>query len=152
MSKLTDKIWEISAPVAEKNGCQIWDIEYVKEAGQWFLRLYIDKQDGGVNISDCEAISRELDEILDEHDLIAQSYTFEVSSAGAERQLKRPSDFERFMGTKVEVKLYTPLDGTKSYSGELLAYEGGEVTIKTSEEEERKFTKAQVAQVRLCIF
>ncbi len=151
MSKLTEKIWELSSPVVEKNDCEIWDIEYVKEAGQWFLRLYIDRREGGINISDCEAISRELDEILDEHDLIAQSYTFEVSSAGAERQLKRPSDFERYKGSKVEVKLYTPLDGTKAYSGELLAYENGDVTIQT-DAEERTFTKAQVAQVRLCIF
>ena len=101
-------------PVAKAHGCELWDVEYVKEAGGWFLRIYIDKEDG-VSITDCEAVSRALDPVLDERDPIPDSYTFEVSSAGAERTLKRPSDFERFMGHLVEVKLYKARDNRKEY-------------------------------------
>ncbi|MBQ8974855.1 MAG: ribosome maturation factor RimP, partial [Oscillospiraceae bacterium] len=104
MSKITDTVAALARPVVEQAGCELWDVEYVKEAGQWFLRVYIDKE-GGVSIDDCEAVSRALDPILDESDPIETSYVFEVSSAGAERSLKRPSDFERFMGSLVEVRL-----------------------------------------------
>ena len=147
MSKITDKVWSMAEPIAAKNGCEVWDVEYVKEAGQWFLRLYIDKE-GGVFINDCEAISRELDKLLDEADPIPESYVFEVSSAGAERQLKRQSDFERFMGSKAEVKLYRPVDGAKSFIGTLKGYDNGDVTLETAAGEQR-FEKKQVASVRL---
>jgi len=149
LSKITDKVWAMAEPVAAKNGCEIWDVEYVKEAGQWFLRIYIDKE-GGVFINDCEAISRELDKMLDEADPIPESYVFEVSSAGAERQLKRASDFERFYGSKVEVKLYRPLDGAKAFVGKLLSYDNGDVVLETAAGEQR-FEKKQVASVRLRI-
>ncbi len=111
------------------------------------MRLYIDKE-GGVGIDDCERISRRLDPILDEADPIPESYVFEVGSAGAERQLKRPSDFARFMGAEVEVKLYKPLEGRKSFVGALAGCENGDVTLLL-DGEERRFAKAQVAQVRL---
>jgi ribosome maturation factor RimP len=94
MGKLTDKIAELARPVVEQNGCELWDVEYVREAGANYLRVYVDKE-GGVGIDDCERISRELDPLLDEADPIAESYIFEVGSAGCERQLKRPSDFQR---------------------------------------------------------
>jgi ribosome maturation factor RimP len=110
MSKITDRIWQLAEPVVKEQGCEIWDVEYVKEAGGWYLRLYIDRE-GGVSIDDCEAVSRAFDPILDEEDPIPTSYVFEVSSAGAERALKRPGDFEKFMGSFVEVKLYKPVDG-----------------------------------------
>ena len=100
MKKVTEVVRELALPVVEENGCKLWDVEYVREAGQWYLRLYIDK-DGGVNILDCEAISRAMSDILDEADPIESSYIFEVASAGAERPLKRPSDFEQFMGSPV---------------------------------------------------
>lgn len=148
MSKLTDKVWAIAEPIAKENGCEIWDIEYVKEASQWYLRIYIDRAEGGVFIADCEAVSRAVDVVLDEEDFISESYVFEVSSAGAERQLKRPSDFERFMGSKVEVRLYKPLDGTKIFEGTLSSYDNGDVTIEMPDET-MSFTKAQVARVGL---
>ena len=148
MSKITDKVWALAEPVVSKNGCEIWDVEYVKEAGQWFLRLYIDKPEGGVFISDCENISRELDKMLDEADPIPESYVFEVSSAGAERALKRPGDFERFMGSSVEVRLYRPLDGAKNFVGVLRGYDGGDVTLETAAGPLR-FEKKQVASVHL---
>ena len=102
MNKIAQKVYELAQPVAQRQGLEIWDVEYLREAGQWFLRVYIDKENG-VGIDDCEKFSRELDPILDEADPISESYVFEVSSAGAERELKRTSDFERFIGSKVEV-------------------------------------------------
>lgn len=112
MSKISDKVEALARPVVEEEGCKLWSVEYIKEAGTWYLRIFIDK-DGGVGIADCEAISRRLDPILDEADPIPESYVFEVGSAGAERELKRTSDFEQFIGSDVEVKLYQPYEGEK---------------------------------------
>ena len=89
MKKITDVVWELAEPVVQEHGCQLWDVEYVREAGQWYLRLYLDK-DGGVDILDCEAISRRVSDLLDEADPIESSYVFEVGSAGLERQPQRP--------------------------------------------------------------
>ena len=104
MSKITEKVEALAKPVVEDEGCELWAVEYVREAGSWYLRVLIDK-DGGVGIDDCERISRRLDPILDEADPIPDSYVFEVGSAGAERELKRSFDFERYIGSEVEVKL-----------------------------------------------
>lgn len=103
--KITDQVWEFAEPLVQACGCSLWDVEYVREGGEWFLRLYLDKE-GGVDIDDCEAVSRAVDPVLDEKDPIPESYRFEVCSAGLERQLKRPSDFERYLGEPVLVKLY----------------------------------------------
>lgn len=149
MNRIAQRVQELALPVAEGLGLEIWDVEYVKEAGQWFLRVYIDKA-GGVGIDDCEAFSRAFDPILDAEDPIAESYVFEVSSAGAERELKRPSDFERFLGAYVEVRLYKAQDGSKTHTGDLAAYDGGAVTIRTPAGE-RTFPAEAVAQVRLRI-
>ena len=147
MSKITETVWKLAEPVAREAGVEIWDVEYVKEAGQWFLRVYLDKE-GGISINDCETVSRALDPILDEADPIPDSYMFEVSSAGVERALKRPSDFERFMGSLVAVKLYTPKDGRKEFTGYLKGYEDGTVTIE-ADGTETVFEKKEVAGVRL---
>ena len=148
MNKIAQRVYDLALPVAEKMGLDIWDVEYLKEAGDWYLRVYIDKLEGGIFISDCENFSREMDPILDEADPIEGSYVFEVSSAGAERQLKRPSDFERFMGSNVEVKLYKAVDGRKSYQGTLSAYEDGKVSVDVSGIV-MSFEKEVVASVRL---
>ena len=100
MKKITEVVWALAEPAVQAQGCRIWDVEYVREAGQWYLRLYLDK-DGGVDILDCEAISRTVSDLLDEADPIESSYVFEVGSAGLERQLKRPGDFAQFMGENV---------------------------------------------------
>ena len=147
MKKVTEIAAELAAPVVAEQGCELWDVEYVKEAGTWYLRLYIDKE-GGVNITDCEAISRRVSDLLDEADPIEGSYTFEVSSAGAERPLKRPSDFERFMGSPVTVRLYKNRDGRKEFAGVLAGYEDGAV-ILTVGEETMRFEKPEIALVRL---
>ena len=145
----SDKIAEIARPVVEEEGCSLWDVEYVREAGTWYLRVFIDR-DGGVSIDDCERVSRRLDPILDEEDPIPDSYVFEVGSAGADRELKRPGDFEQFMGSEVEVKLYRPVDGSKHYTGTLSGYEAGAVSLTVGEKTLR-FPKEQVAQVRLYV-
>ena len=148
MSKVTERVLALAEPVAAGCGCEVWDVEYVREAGAWYLRLYIDKP-GGVSIDDCEAVSRALDPILDEADPIPTSYIFEVSSAGAERVLKRPGDFERFFGEQVEVRHYQPVQGVKSHTGELVSRsEDGAVTIRVNGDE-ISFPSAQVAQARL---
>lgn len=143
MSKVTEKVEALARPVIEDEGCELWSVEYVREAGSWYLRVFIDK-DGGVGIDDCERISRRLDPILDEADPIPDSYVFEVGSAGAERELKRPSDFEKYMGSEVEVKLYQPYEGKKSLVGKLEAYENGDITISSVQ-----LKKSQIAQVKL---
>jgi ribosome maturation factor RimP len=147
MSKITDKVYELARPVVEEAGCSLWDVEYVREAGSWYLRVFIDKE-GGVSINDCETISRALDPILDEADPIPDSYVFEVGSAGAERELKRPGDFEQFMGSEVEVRLYQPLNGSKIFVGTLAGYDDGNVTV-TVGKNNMTFQKTQVALVKL---
>lgn len=149
MSKVTDIIEKLARPVIEEYGCTLWDVEFVREAGTHYLRVYIDK-DGGVSISDCEAISRALDPILDEEDPIAESYTFEVSSAGAERALRRPSDFEQFAGAYVAVGLYSPKNGRKEHLGHLKEYDNGAVIIESAGETLR-FEKNEVSSVHLRI-
>ena len=149
MSKLTDKIAQIARPVVEDEGCSLWDVEYVREAGTWYLRIFIDREDG-VSIEGCERISRRLDPILDEEDPIPDSYVFEVGSAGADRELKRPGDFKQFMGSAVEVRLYRPVDGSKRFTGTLVDYQDGEVSI-TQGERTLRFEKDQIAQVRLYV-
>lgn len=148
MNKVVEAVSAMAKPVVEAQGCELWDVEYVREAGQWFLRVYIDRE-GGVSIDDCEAVSRALDPLLDEADPIPDSYNFEVSSAGVERELKRPSDFERFMGSFSAVKLYRASGGAKEHLGYLRAFEGGNVTIETKAGEVMTFEKSQVASVRL---
>ena len=147
--KVTEIVAKLAEPVVKQFGCELWDVEYVREGGEWYLRLYIDKV-GGVDISDCEAVSRAVDPILDEKDPIPESYHFEVCSAGLERALKRPSDFERFMDSNVLVKLYQPKNGSKELKGVLKAYENGDVTV---EQAGNLITlkKQEVALVRLYV-
>ena len=145
--KVTEQVARFAQPIVEAHGCSLWDVEYVREGSERFLRLYIEKE-GGVDITDCEAISRAVDPILDEQDPIAESYHFEVCSAGLERALKRPSDFARFMGSPVMVKLYRPRNGLKEIPGILRDFEDGKVTVEAGKET-ITFEKSEVALVRL---
>lgn len=149
MAKVTDTAAALALPIAEAAGCSLWDVEYVKEAGQWFLRVYIDRE-GGVSIDDCEAVSRPLSDALDEADPIEGSYILEVSSAGADRTLKKPEHFARFLGAEVEVRLYRPREGRKEFVGLLKAYEGGTVTLDVNGED-LSFPKQETALVRLYV-
>lgn len=144
MAKVTDVVEKLAAPIVGQAGCTLWDVEYVKEAGEWFLRVYIDKE-GGVDIDDCEAVSRPLSDLLDEADPIQGSYTFEVSSAGLDRPLKKPEHFQLCAGQLVDVRFYRPLDGRKEYTGALVGVDqDGSVLV-----DDKSFEKKDVAQVRL---
>ncbi len=147
MSKITDFVSELARPVVEDEGCTLWDVEYVREAGQWYLRVFIDR-DGGVSINDCERISRRLDPMLDEADPIPDSYVFEVGSAGAERELKRPSDFQHYIGSEVELRLYKPENGQRVFVGTLAEYSDGNVTVAVGGND-MTFEKSKVALVKL---
>ena len=143
MPKVTDAVAALALPIVEGAGCSLWDVEYVKEAGEWFLRVYLDKE-GGVDIDCCEAVSRPLSDALDEADPIQGSYTFEVSSAGLDRALKKPEHFAACMGRKVDLKLYRPLNGRKEITGLLTGCEDGAVSVDGV-----RFDKKDVAQTRL---
>lgn len=143
MAKVTDVVANLAAPIVEQAGCTLWDVEYVKEAGEWFLRVYIDRE-GGVDITHCEAVSRPLSDLLDEADPIQNSYTFEVSSAGLDRVLRKAEHYEACKGQLVDVKLYRPLNGRKEYTGTLNGFADGDVTV-----DDQTFEKKDVAQVRL---
>jgi len=145
--KVTEVVTAFSQPIVESFGCKLWDVEYVREGSERFLRLYIDK-DGGVDIEDCEKIHRAVDPVLDEKDPIAESYHFEVCSAGLERALKRPGDFEQFMGSAILVKLYRPRNGLKEIPCMLRGYDNGKLTVEAGKET-ITFEKSEVALVRL---
>ena len=149
MSKITALVEGLARPAVEEQGCSLWDVEYVKEAGSWYLRLYIDKE-GGVSIDDCEAVSRAVDPLLDEADPIQDAYTFEVSSAGADRVLKRPEHFAAFLGAEVDVKFYRAIDGQKSCTGVLEDYSQEGLTLSVPGGR-RQLAREDVASVRLHI-
>lgn len=149
MAKVTDAVEALALPIVEAQGCTLWDVEYVKEAGVWYLRLYIDKP-GGVSINDCEAVSRPVSDALDEADPIEGSYTFEVSSAGADRALKKPEHFAAYIDSEIEVKLYRPHEGRKDWVGVLKSYEDGAVTVE-ARSGAVTFEKKDIAQVRLYV-
>ena len=145
--KVTELVAQFAQPIIESHGCTLWDVEYVREGAERYLRIYIDKE-GDIDLDDCEKIHRAIDPILDEKDPIAESYHFEVCSAGIERALKRPGDFARFMDSPILVKLYRPRNGLKEIPGILRGYEDGCVTVEAGKET-ITFTKSEVALVRL---
>ena len=147
LNKVTEIVTSLAIPVAEELGLRIWDVEFVKEGGERYLRVYIDKE-GGVDINDCESFSRVFDKVLDDKDPIAESYIFEVSSAGLERRLYRPSDFESYMGSAVTLKTFSPKNGKKEFWGNLAAYANGDVTLSV-DGENITFAKKEIASVRL---
>lgn len=141
------KTEELIVPILDAKGFELVDVEYVKEGQDYFLRAYIDKP-GGITIDDCAAVSREMNVLLDELDYVDGAYTFEVSSPGLGRPLKKPRDYERSMGEEVEIRTYKAMDGSKEFYGILKAYDDATVTIQ-SEEEEITFNKSDIALIRL---
>ena len=141
------KTEQLLAPIAETFGVEIYDVEYVKEGSDWYLRAYIDKE-AGVNIVDCENVSRALSQKLDETDFIEDAYILEVSSPGLGRTLKKEKHFAKSMGEEVELRTYRPIDKCKEFIGILNDYQNGDVTILVGEEE-KTFSKADIALVRL---
>ena len=122
--KVTDLTAQLAQPLVEAAGCTLWDVEYVRGGGTWYLRVFIDAPEG-VNIDQCEAVSRPLSDALDEADPIQGSYVLEVGSAGADRALKKPEHFAQCMGQEVDVKLYRPREGRKEFTGTLAGYDQG---------------------------
>lgn len=141
------KTEELLLPIANQFGVEIYDVEYVKEGSEWYLRAYIDKE-AGVNIIDCEQVSRALSQKLDEEDFIADAYILEVSSPGLGRTLKKEKHFLKSIGQEVELRTYRPIGKSKDFTGILQHYQEGDVTLLMGEEE-RTFAKADIALVRL---
>lgn len=135
-------------PIAEANQVEIYDIEYVKEGSDWYLRAYIDKE-GGVTINDCEAVSRALSDALDAEDFVEDAYILEVSSPGLGRLLKKDKHFSRSLMEEVEIKTYKPVSGNKEFSGRLAAFDDRTITILPEEGGELVFDRSDVAAVRL---
>ena len=139
----------ILTPIVESRGFELVDVEYVKEAGNWYLRAYIDKP-GGITVNDCEDVSRAFSDILDEQDFIEDSYIMEISSPGLDRPLKKEKDFKRSLGKLVEIRTYRPIEKQKEFCGILNAYDSNSVTID-EDGTERTFDKKDIALIRLAI-
>ena len=139
---------ELITPILDRMNFELVDVEYVKEGGTWYLRAYIDKE-GGITVNDCEAVAREMNEILDKEDFVEDSYVFEVSSPGLGRPLKKEKDYVRSMGKEVEIRTYRAINREKEFYGILSAYDENTVTIKTEDETEMTFEKIDIALIRL---
>ena len=139
---------ELITPILDRMNFELVDVEYVKEGGTWYLRAYIDKE-GGITVNDCEAVAREMNEILDREDFVEDSYVFEVSSPGLVRPLKKEKDYIRSMGREVEIRTYRAINREKEFYGILSAYDENTVTIKTEDGTEMTFEKSDIALIRL---
>ena len=143
----TEKLLE---PILKENNFELYDVEFVKEAGTFYLRAFIDKE-GGININDCELVSRRLSELLDEKDFIPDAYILEVSSPGLGRALKKDKHFEKSIGEEVEVKLFKAIDKQKEFVGYLESYNDDVIVISDEQENEMEFERTNIASVRLVV-
>ncbi len=139
---------QLILPILEENSFELWDVEYVKEGGTWYLRAYIDKP-GGITIDDCELVSRAFNEKLDEEDFIGDAYIMEISSPGLGRALKKDRDFERCIGEDVDVRLYKAMDGEKEFTGALKAFSKEQITVEFEDGQTLEVLRKDIAQVRL---
>ena len=147
--EIENKTEALLRPIAEQNEVRIYDVEFVKEAGEWYLRAYIDRE-GGVDINKCVDVSHALSDALDEHDFIEEAYTLEVSSPGLGRSLKKDRHFENSLGLDVDIKLYKALDGVKEFSGTLKSYDRDTVTIE-NESGLQTFNRKEISSVKLAL-
>ena len=147
MAKIEKLAEEIAAPIAEERGLRVYDVEYKKEGGDWFLRIFL-YGDKGVDLEDCEAVSRKMSEKLDEADPITDAYCLEISSPGLERTLSREWHFETAIGERVELRFYAPQNGKKTAEGILKAKNAAEITIETEEDGECRYKMDLVSKVR----
>jgi ribosome maturation factor RimP len=153
MSKVTEVVEELAAPIFQELGLELVEIEYVKEGKNWFLRVYIDS-DKGVDIEECGLVSERLSEKLDEIDPIPHNYFLEVSSPGAERPLKKDKDFEKAIGKNVFIKTYEPIDGEKAFEGTLLEFDGKHIKMEIKIKTRKKTIEIpyeKVANARLAV-
>ncbi len=133
-SKTEKAVIALAEPVAAQEGAFLYDVEFVKEGGIWFLRVYVDKEDGGISLDECETISRSLSDVLDKEDPISQNYYLEVSSPGIERKLKTDAHFKMYMGSCVDVGLYKAIGGAKQLTGTLTDYDGETIRLTVENE------------------
>ena len=147
---IATEIEKLVLPITDANNWELVDVEYVKEGGEFFLRIYIDKE-GGVSLNECEVVTRTLNPILDEKDPIKDNYFLEVSSPGLDRPLKKEKDFIRYKGRDVEIKLYKPINGAKMHEGELVGLTEDNNIKVIIDNEEVEFNKKDVALIRLAI-
>lgn len=138
---------ELLLPILSKRNFELVDVEYVKEGSTWYLRAYIDKE-GGITVNDCEDVAREMNPVLDELDYVEGSYTFEVSSPGLGRPLKKEKDYVRNMGQEVEIHTYRPIQHEKQFFGRLSSYDDKSVTILTEDDTALTFEKSDIALIR----
>lgn len=144
------KTEQMILPILERMQFELVDVEYVKEGGTWYLRAYIDKE-GGITVNDCEAVAREMNELLDAEDFISESYIFEVSSPGLGRPLKKEKDYIRNMGKEVEIRTYRAINRSKEFYGILKEYDKDSVTIVDENEEIQTFQKSEIALIRQAV-
>lgn len=145
-----ERFEKILLPITEDAGVEIYDVEYVKEGSDWYLRAYIDKE-GGVTIEDCERVSRAVSDVMDREDFIPDAYILEVSSPGLGRALKKDKHLARSIGEKVEIKTYKPIEKQKEFSGILREFDAESITIEPEEGAGMKFARSDVALVRLAL-
>lgn len=144
------KAEELLLPIATANGCEIYDVEYVKEGSDYYLRAYIDKPEG-VSIIDCENVSRAFSDKLDEVDFIADAYILEVSSPGLGRTLKKDRHLARSIGEEVEIKTFKPIDKQKDFAGILKSFDKDTIVIEAEEGKELTFTRSDIAIIKLAL-
>ncbi len=148
--RTVDIVEAFALPIAEENGIELVDVEYIKEGQDWFLRIYIDKEQG-ITLDDCKAISEALSKKLDETDPIEESYYLEVSSPGLDRELKKDKDFEKFKGRMIQISLYEPMDGKKMIEGQLLGLEDNCVILKIDEKQNLEIPREKIGKARLAV-
>jgi len=144
--ELLDLVRNTAVPAAEQAGCELVDVEFVKEGAHWYLRVFIDKE-GGVSLEDCEAVTRPVNEMLDEKDPIEQPFFLEVSSPGLERPLKTARDFAKCVGEPVEIRFYKPVGGTKQTEGTLRSFDGTTVAWLDAAGHEASAALADIAKI-----
>ena len=141
-------VWEIAEPIAKNLGYELWDVRFEKEGANWYLRIFIDKEDG-ISINDCVDMSHAIDKPLDEADPIEQSYCLEVCSPGLERDLKRDDHFVKSLGKKIMVKLIRPVDGQREFKGTLESYDNGNFELVSEEGAKLMINKKETSYVKL---
>ena len=130
MADIADRIRELLEPIVKSLGLSLWDIDFQKHGPSWLLRIYIDREESGVTLNDCEAVSRDLSAALDVEDIISHAYTLEVSSPGLDRSLSKPEHYARFTGSVVKIKTYQQINGQKVFHGKLIGLAGELVKVE----------------------
>ena len=144
------KTEQLIMPILEANNFELYDVEYVKEVGTWYLRVYIDKE-GGISVEDCELVSRAMNEILDEKDYIPDAYIFEVSSQGLGRQLKKDKHLAKSIGEEVEIKTFKAINKQKDFDGILRDFDKDKLVIELEDGSKMEFARTDIAMVRLAL-